>query len=588
MTSAALDFRVPLHVLVVTEHVQTCQLVERTLAEYSDVVASAPDLSEGLSRALSEIPDIVLVDLSLGNNAGLAVIHHLRALAPSASLYALTTTSTLELGTQALALGAAGILVSPLSGDEILRTITAERTRRVDSLERDHLRHKAQLVEHVRRFSDDLSTIASSPTRREACEKLAASLTMDGAAQALVYLPSAEGSQQWMRMARSGRADGAPGFAAEFDILAWASSNGFEIQRLVFGRRSIGLLLYAPARRTPTDHLREFLTLLGTQIATALCLVAEREQSTRSAMKDPRSSAYTFAYFVDVTGREIDKARRYGRRFALATLGVDLPGPATESAESDPGVQIAERVLASVRDTDVLARVDDGEFYLLLPETGGAGAHICRRRVIHEFLTQSDETPNSLVDLPIAVGVATFPQDGLNLSQLLRIARHRADLSRRSPVRRFSLHRFPLPEILDILLWRLDEASEGLGTEAPRLIELPLLDAIPMATAVVKEACRGGETRVVAGVRTGMSLGAAVRGYLDPERDQLQVETVDLSAHAACRNLEVLVVFAEHGVYSLIGRTSGKLLKALHSAEPLLADLILQRLTELQRTRVFE
>jgi hypothetical protein len=147
------------------------------------------------------------------------------------------------------------------------------------------------------------------------------------------------------------------------------------------------------------------------------------------------------------------------------------------------------------------------------------------------------------------------------------------------------LHRFPLPEILDILLWRLDEAREGLGAEAPCLIQLPIFDAIPMATAVVKEACRGGETRVVAAVHAGMSLGAAVRGYLDPERDQLQVETVDLSAHPACRNLEVLVVFAEHGVYSLIGRTSGNLLKALHSAEPLLADLVLQRLTELQRTR---
>ncbi len=41
-------------------------------------------------------------------------------------------------------------------------------------------------------------------------------------------------------------------------------------------------------------------------------------------MKDPSSSAYTFAYFVDVAGREIDMARRHNRRFALATIGVQF------------------------------------------------------------------------------------------------------------------------------------------------------------------------------------------------------------------------------------------------------------------------
>jgi hypothetical protein len=241
-----------------------------------------------------------------------------------------------------------------------------------------------------------------------------------------------------------------------------------------------------------------------------------------------------------------------------------------------------------VRDTDVLARVDDGEFYLLLPETGGAGAHICRRRLLREFTNTPDNPESATGDALVTVGVATFPHDGLDLSQLLRIARHRADASCRSPVRRLGLNRFSLPEILDSLLWRLDEASDGLASEAPRLIELPMMDAIPLVTSVIKEACRGGETRIIASQHTGMSLGGAVRGYLDPDRDVLQVETVDLSGHANCRDLEVLVVFAEHGVYSLFGRSSGHTLKALHSADSMLADLLLQRLGDLSRTRVIE
>ena len=588
MTTSLLDFRVPLHVLVVTEDAATSQLVERTLAECSDVVTSAPDLSEGLSKALAEIPDVVLVDLTLGNNAGLAIVHHLRALAASASLYALATTGTLELGTQALALGASGVLVLPLSGDEILRTMSTERTRRADHTERIHLRKQAMLVDRARLLSDCLAAVSCTSSRREACERLNVFLSQNGAAHVVLYMPSAEGSHQWMRMGRTGWADAAPGFAAELDVLGWANTNELEVIRFVLGRSSVCLALLHPAQRSEFEVLKELLGLLGTQVATALCLVTEREQSSRGAMKDPRSSAYTFAYFVDVTGREIDKARRYGRRFALATLGVELPSASNSPSGSDPGVQIAERILSSVRDTDVLARVDDGEFYLLLPETGGTGAHTCRRRVLHEFMGNTNTGMPDAADVQIAIGVSTFPQDGLDLSQLLRIARHRADVSRRSPVRRLALNRFSLPEILDVLLWRLDEASEGLGTEAPRLIQLPILDAIPLVTSVIKEACRGGETRVVASVHDGMSLGAAVRGYLDSEREQLQVEIVDLSAHPTGRDLELLVVFAEHGVYSLLGRSAGNTLKALHSAEPLLADLLLQRLGELARTRVVD
>src|SRR5690606_12073550 len=125
--------------------------------------------------------------------------------------------------------------------------------------------------------------------------------------------------------------------------------------------------------------------LVAGQAATTFALIGEREHSHRGAMKDPSSSAYTFAYFVDVAGREIDKARRHGRRFALATLAVDEEPPVVAGAAQPagaagpPSVASVERILGAVRDTDVLARVDEREFYLLLPETGGIGAHICRR-----------------------------------------------------------------------------------------------------------------------------------------------------------------------------------------------------------------
>jgi len=573
---------------VLTEDAGTAQLVDRTLEGSSDEVGVANDLSEGLSKALAEVPDIVLVDLGLGNNAGLAIVHHLRALSTATAIFALTGPQALELGPQAMALGASGVLVLPLSGDEIMRTVGSVRAERADRAERAHLRKIAAVAERARSFSEALADISSANSRRDASERVATLLSQAGARHVVVYLPTGEGSRQWMRLGRVGRVESSPSFAEEMDILGWAQQGGFEVVRLVLRRQSVCLILLEAGQSPTIRSIVDLLEIVGNQIATALCLVAEREQSSRGAMKDPRSSAYTFAYFVDVTGREIDKARRYSRRFALATLGVEMPKAGDNPLAPDPGIQVAEQVLASVRDTDVLARVDEGEFYLLLPETGGTGAHTCRRRVMRQLLGASELFAGGVSNIAIAMGVATFPQDGLDLSQLLRIARHRAEVSRHSPVRRLGLDRLSLPEILDALLWRLDEAAKGLGIEAPQMISLPMLDAVGLALAVVNEACRGGETRVVASVHAGMSIGGAIRGSLSTDREQLQVEIVDLNAHAACRDLEVLVVIAEHGVYSMIGRSSGGNLRALHASEPVLADLLVQRLGELVRMRLLD
>lgn len=573
---------------MLTEDAGTAQLVDRTLEGSSDEVGVANDLSEGLSKALAEVPDIVLVDLGLGNNAGLAIVHHLRALSTATAIFALTGPQALELGPQAMALGASGVLVLPLSGDEIMRTVGSVRAERADRAERAHLRKIAAVAERARSFSEALADISSANSRRDASERVATLLSQAGARHVVVYLPTGEGSRQWMRLGRVGRVESSPSFAEEMDILGWAQQGGFEVVRLVLRRQSVCLILLEAGQGPTIRSIVDLLEIVGNQIATALCLVAEREQSSRGAMKDPRSSAYTFAYFVDVTGREIDKARRYSRRFALATLGVEMPKAGDNPLAPDPGIQVAEQVLASVRDTDVLARVDEGEFYLLLPETGGTGAHTCRRRVMRQLLGASELFAGGVSNIAIAMGVATFPQDGLDLSQLLRIARHRAEVSRHSPVRRLGLDRLSLPEILDALLWRLDEAAKGLGIEAPQMISLPMLDAVGLALAVVNEACRGGETRVVASVHAGMSIGGAIRGSLSTDREQLQVEIVDLNAHAACRDLEVLVVIAEHGVYSMIGRSSGGNLRALHASEPVLADLLVQRLGELVRMRLLD
>jgi hypothetical protein len=63
--------------------------------------------------------------------------------------------------------------------------------------------------------------------------------------------------------------------------------------------------------------------------------------------------------------------------------------------------------------------------------------------------------------------------------------------------------------------------------------------------------------------------------------DVLKVDLVDISKVPGCERVDVLIVIAEHATYTLCGRTEGSLVRAVHSADPLLSDLLVARLSEI-------
>jgi GGDEF domain-containing protein len=508
------------------------------------------------------------------------VLHHVRALAPNVVVFALTSADRLDLGVQAVALGGAGVLVKPISGDELLNAVSDVRTRIGERIERAELMRAARSAARGASLSGDIAEIASAKTRREAAQRIAQVIGgAAGAEEVVVYLPAAEGSRQLLRASVVGEVANAPTFCEEMEALTFASERGMTVVRLALLREFSGLVLIGGGDvGDPSSTQQPLVELVATQAATVLSLIGAREQSHRGAMKDPASSAYTFAYFVDVAGREIAMARRHGRRFSLATVGLELAPESGVGDETEPTVFGAERVLGAVRDTDVLARVDANEFYLLLPETGGPGAHACRRRILGQL-----GAVNGASQFSTAVGVATFPHDGSDLSQLLRVAKFRADASRSSVVHTMSLAGLPLGQLIDALLAVVPDAQARklAPLETPHYIELPVTDLMGLVSSAVGEATRGGTTRVLATQRAGLSVGSAVRADMSRVGEVLKAETVDVSRVAGCERVDVLIVIAEHATYTLAGRTEGSLVRAVHSTDPLLSDLLVARLSEI-------
>ncbi len=185
----------------------------------------------------------------------------------------------------------------------------------------------------------------------------------------------------------------------------------------------------------------------------------------RLGLRDPDTSAYHLAYFTDYATKEMDRARRYGRSFSLLLFSLDNLGSLRSRLgpeEARAATRAVIRLFASVlRDSDVLARISDSEFYLLLPETDAFGAVVFSRRALQTVRDSPEvQSIEAQVPLSLVAGASTFPRDGEDFDDLVQRCRRRMD------ERRVSLQRRLMLEGLDF--WETVELLLG-STQSPRL-----------------------------------------------------------------------------------------------------------------------
>ena len=235
------------------------------------------------------------------------------------------------------------------------------------------------------------------------------------------------------------------------------------------GARGEGLAL-AQLSDAPQGFLPEVLEATATLAAVggAALLSARRFRALqRLALRDPDSSAYNLAYFTDVATKELDKARRYGRGFSLLSFALDgLPHLRARAGaeQARAAVRATTRALGRVlRESDVLAKVAEQEFLLLLPETDAFGAQVFLRRALAaareapELRSVEGSTP-----LLLTGGAASFPRDGEDLDFLIAACRARLEQRRASLHRRLVLDPTGFWEAVELLLG---------SPEGPRLPE---------------------------------------------------------------------------------------------------------------------
>jgi DNA-binding NtrC family response regulator len=117
------DSRADGDVLVVDDEEVVRQAVARVLSEEGLTVAGAADASSALRHPALGACRLVLCDLMLPDQSGIALVRELRARRAGLPVVCITGYATPEIVAQAVAAGAAAFLPKPFDGDELLSVV---------------------------------------------------------------------------------------------------------------------------------------------------------------------------------------------------------------------------------------------------------------------------------------------------------------------------------------------------------------------------------------------------------------------------------------------------------------------------------
>jgi two-component system response regulator MprA len=112
-------------ILVVEDGPDVLNVLERTLSDNGYHVITATDGETGLTAALNERPDLVILDIGLPRRDGYEVARELRARAFTAPVLMLTARDTISDKVEGLDAGADDYLAKPFSYDELLARVRA-------------------------------------------------------------------------------------------------------------------------------------------------------------------------------------------------------------------------------------------------------------------------------------------------------------------------------------------------------------------------------------------------------------------------------------------------------------------------------
>ncbi|HET9096347.1 MAG TPA: sensor domain-containing diguanylate cyclase [Candidatus Baltobacteraceae bacterium] len=207
------------------------------------------------------------------------------------------------------------------------------------------------------------------------------------------------------------------------DTAPWKS---YFATKLMVGNREFGALVFAGrnAREGGIPELdRDLLQLMALFVAAALERAQHAERIEQLAFYDSLTGLPNRVLFNDRIRQTMGAAKRYSRGFAVMYLDLDAFKDINDRFGHPVGdlvlKAVADRLVATLRESDTVARFGGDEFVILQPVVNGPVDASDLAKKIVDAMQAPLEIEDFEQTVHTSIGIALFPQDGLNADELM-------------------------------------------------------------------------------------------------------------------------------------------------------------------------
>jgi len=205
---------------------------------------------------------------------------------------------------------------------------------------------------------------------------------------------------------------------------------------LVAGGKALGALLIHnddessvtdPAASNEFSRETQIAYSVAEHLSLAIANLHLRETLHLEAIRDPLTELYNRRYMQEVLNREIHRARRRARSFAVLMLDLDHFKNYNDSfghAAGDMALRLtAQTLLQNVRAEDLCCRYGGEELVVLMPECSLHQAATRAEQIRQRIKNMHTERPADLpAEVTVSIGVAAYPETADSAEVLFRRA----------------------------------------------------------------------------------------------------------------------------------------------------------------------